>query len=172
MKDSGTKYWIIDNTTLEKLQVLKKFVDFVAEQPETSVEHKSNAERVKYFIENLDKPETFVDNWNTCIDIYDTIIQSGGYGHNYEENKGLYWKRWWVWFEMGELTVNIVDEFVDKERYQNENWIFDCSLNFKKDWEHERIYGDTNFNDFVEDALNFRKYFTEDLDYVETEIDI
>lgn len=94
MKNSGTKYWIIDNTTLEKLQVLKRFVDFVAKQPETSAEHKNNAERVKYFIENLDKPETFVDNWNTCIDIYDTVIQNGNYGINYEENKGLYWKKW------------------------------------------------------------------------------
>lgn len=172
MKNSGTKYWIIDNTTLEKLQVLKRFVDFVAKQPETSAEHNNNAERVKYFIENLDKPETFVDNWNTCIDIYDTVIQNGNYGINYEENKGLYWKKWWVWFEMGEITVRIVDEFADKKGYQDENWIFDSSINFNNDWKHERIYGDTSFNEFVEDALNFRKYITEDLDYVETEIDI
>lgn len=73
---------------------------------------------------------------------------------------------------MGELTVRIVDEFADKKGYQDENWIFDSSINFNNDWKHERIYGDTSFNEFVEDALNFRKYITEDLDYVETEIDI
>jgi len=171
MKQSS-KYWIIDKATLDKLQVLKQFVDFVAGLEETSPKHKNNAKRVKFFIENLDKPETFVDNWNTCIDIYDTIIQSGGYGHNYEENKGLYWKKWWIWFETGELTVRIVEEFADKEGYQDEKWIFDSSIHLNKDWKHERIIGDTNFNEFVDDALNFRKYITEDLDCVETEIDI
>lgn len=172
MKKPGIKYWIIDNTTLEKLQVLKQFVDFVAGLEETSPEHKNNAEKVKFFIENLDKPETFVDNWNTCIDIYNTIIQSGGYGHNYEENKGLYWKRWWIWFEMEELQVNIVEEYADKMGHQDEKWIFDCCIRFKKDAPFEGINGDTNFNEFVEDALNFRKYITEDLDYIETGIDI
>ncbi len=55
--EQNSKYWIIDKATLEKLQVLKRFVDFVAEQPETSAEHKNNADKVKYFIENIDKPE-------------------------------------------------------------------------------------------------------------------
>jgi len=31
MSEAELKYWIIDKTTLDKLQVLKKFVDFVAE---------------------------------------------------------------------------------------------------------------------------------------------
>ncbi|MCF8359262.1 MAG: hypothetical protein K9H26_10915 [Prolixibacteraceae bacterium] len=172
MKNSGTKYWIIDNTTLEKLQVLKQFVDFVAEQPEASAEHKNNAEKVKYYIENLNKPETFVENWNTCIDIYDLTIQSGGYGNNYKENKGLYWKKWWVWFEKGELTMEIGEEYAGPNRYQDSKGDFTCTINFNKNWKYERIYGDTDFNRFVEDGLNFRKYVTKDLNDVETKIDI
>lgn len=31
------KYWIIDKTTFEKLQILKQFVGFVANLEETSV---------------------------------------------------------------------------------------------------------------------------------------
>jgi len=71
MKNSGTKYWIIDNTTLEKLQVLKQFVDFVAGLEETSPEHKNNAEKVKYLIENLGNPETFEKEWMVSIDLCD-----------------------------------------------------------------------------------------------------
>lgn len=166
------KYWIIDKDTLSELQNLKRFVDFVAEQQETSTEHKNNAEKVKYFIENLDKPETFIDYWNTCIDIYDPIIQCGYYGHNYEDNKGLYWKRWWIWFELGELQINIVEEYADKNGYQDEKWIFDSRINFNKNFDGERIGGYTNYAEFVEDALNFRNYITKDLNDVETEIDI
>jgi uncharacterized protein YfbU (UPF0304 family) len=166
------EFWVPDSETYNQLQKLKKFVDFVAEQEETYKEHKANTEKVKYFIENLCKPETFTDDWNTCIDIYDPIIQGGHYGHNYEENKGLYWKRWWIWFELGVLQINIVEEYADKDGYQDEKWIFDSRINFIKEFDGERIWGDTNYAVFVEDAMNFRNYITNDLEDVETEIDI
>lgn len=171
-KKTSSEYWIPDAETCNKLQKLKKFVDFVAKLAETSTKHKTNAKKVKYLIENLDKPETFIDNWNTCIDIYDQIIQCGRYGHNYEDNNGLYWKRWWIWFELGELQINIVEKYADKNGYQDEKWIFNSSINFNKDFVGERIWGDTNYAEFVEDALNFRNYITNDLNDVETAIDI
>ncbi len=169
---AASEFWIPDIETFNQLQKLKKFVDFVAEQEETSKEHKANTEKVKCFIENLCKPQTFTDDWNTCIDIYDPMIQSGHYGRNYEENKGLYWKRWVIWFELGVLQINIVEEYADKDGYQDEKWIFDNTINFNKEFDGERIWGDTNYAEFVEDAMNFRNYITNDLEDVETEIDI
>jgi hypothetical protein len=170
--NADLEFWIPDRETYNQLQKLKQFVEFVAQQEETSTEYKNNAEKVKYLIENIDKPETFRDNWNTCIDIYDHIIQCGCYGHNYEDNKGLYWKRWWIWFELGELQINIVEEYADENGYQDEKWIFDSRIIFNKDFDGERIWGDTNYAEFVQDAMNFRNYITKDLNYVEIEIEI
>ena len=42
MQNTNSKYWIIDKITLEKLPVLKQFVDFVAGLEETSTEHKKH----------------------------------------------------------------------------------------------------------------------------------
>lgn len=167
MKKTETKYWIIDNTTLEKLQVLKQFVDFVAGLEETSPEHKNNAEKVKYLIENLNKPETF-KQWNSCIDIYNPFIQMGNYG----ENGGIYWKDWSCCFEQGILEIRIVERYVDKDGSQDEKPIFYSSIDFNKNFNDERIQGDNNFQDFIDNAFKFREDIIDEFNDVETEIDI
>lgn len=167
MKNSETKYWIIDNTTLEKLQVLKKFVDFIAGLDETSSEHKNNAEKVKFFIENLDKPET-LKQWNSCIDIFNPFIQMGNYG----ENGGIYWKDWSCWFELGILEIRIEERYVDKDGFQDGKTIFYNSINFNKEFNGKRIWGDNNFQDFIDNAFKFREEIADDFNNVEAEIDI
>jgi hypothetical protein len=171
-KENKTDYWIVDDVTYQNLQQLKQFVDFVAQLPSTSECHKKNADKVKWFIENINNPENFKTEWNTCIDIFDPMIQNGAYGRNFEKNKGLYWKRWTIWFEMESLQISIVDEYADENGYQDEKWIFDSVIYFNKDIGDERVNGDTDYSIFVKDAFNFRNYITEDLNDVETEIEI
>ncbi len=163
-------YWTIDKDNLEKLQVLKEFVDFVASLEGTGPGHKNNAPEIKYLIENLDKPETFKD-WCACIDIFNETIQIGNYG----KNGGIYWKSWSVWFENEMLEIAIKERSVDREGFPDEDLIFYKVIAFAKDFEGDRIIGDTNdldFLGFLSDAHIYKNYIKDDLKDVETEIDI
>ena len=73
---------------------------------------------------------------------------------------------------MESLQTSIVDKFVDENGYQDEKWIFDSVIYFNKDIGDKRVNGDTDFSIFVKDAFNFRNYITEDLNDVETKIEI
>jgi len=167
MRKLNSSYWIIDQTTLEKLQVLQAFVDFVARLEETPDEHKRNAEEVKCLISNLDKPETF-QQWCVCIDIYDPVLQCGDDG----VGGGIYWKDWSFWFELGVLEIRIEERMVDKEGYQDETTIFYGCVNFNNHVQGERIWGDDDYPKFLKDAYNFRNYITGKLNAVEAEIEI
>jgi len=165
MKNSGTKYWIIDNTTLEKLQVLKQFVDFVAGLEETSPEHKNNAEKVKYLIENLGNPETFEKEWMVSIDLCDLEIQA-----KINKEGGLYWKKWWVTFESGRLEIESESEFIDKDGQLDEEPHYYGFVDFNKVIHWKRMLFEKDLNIFIEDAMNFKSYVTETLDVIESEI--
>ena len=166
MKDSGTKYWIIDKATLEKLQVLKQFVDFVAILDETSQEHKKNANDVKYLIENLDKPEKF-KKWSVSILIQDVEKLYGDF-----EKGGIFKKEWSVYFQPEFLIVDIEEYYVNRVGSTVEKTIFESVINFKADGNKNRIKGDTNYLEFVDDAFFYRDYLTKKLNDVETEIEI
>ncbi|GET28550.1 hypothetical protein [Prolixibacter sp. SD074] len=160
-------YYIIGKETLNELQVLRSFVDFVAGQPETPPEQRKLASDIKYSIENFDKPETFKE-WGVCIDIYDPVIQSksdGGKG-------GMYWKKWWLWFELGLLEICIEEEYVDKDGYLDEEQIFYGYINFNKNIKGPRTLGDHNYQKFLEDAFQFRNDITDSLNNVETELNL
>ena len=161
-----TEYWIIDKASLENIQKLNRFVDFVSGLEQTSSEHKKKATELKYLIENLDKPETFKE-WLVCLDIFDESRQ-----YRYIKDAGIYWMKWWVFFEMGKLEIQIESESIDNEGFSDEESFFYSFINFKKEIEHERFFGDTNLDKFVEHALNFKNHLTKDLNYIETEIDI
>ena len=166
MRNSETEFWIIDNTTLGKLQVLKQFVDFVAMLEETSQEHKNNAEKIKFFIENLNKPETF-KKWSVSILIQDLEKLYGDF-----EKGGLLQKEWSVFFQPDFLIVGIEEHYVNNVGSTVEKSIFESIINFKADCNKKRIKGDTNYYEFVDDAFSYRNYITKKLNYVETEIDI
>ncbi|NCU32667.1 MAG: hypothetical protein EOM23_07040, partial [Candidatus Moranbacteria bacterium] len=106
--EQNSKYWIIDKATLEKLQVLKQFVDFVAMLDETSQEHKNNADDVKYLIENLDKPENF-KKWSVSILIQDLEKLYVDF-----EKGGIFKKEWSVYFQPEFLIVNIEENYVNR----------------------------------------------------------
>lgn len=160
--EQNSKYGTIDKSTLEKLQVLSQFVDFVAGLDETSPEHKSNAEKVKYNIENLDKPETF-KFWSVCLELID-------YGISFRSNAAaVYIRNWWIIWDAGIFYVES-KSILKKRNPFDEDFHFQTQIVFKDN--QAKIYGDSDFTGFVEDAMNFRKHITKDLNEIETEIDI
>lgn len=84
----------------------------------------------------------------------------------------MYWKKWHIWFEQNELEITIIEEYADKEGFLDEKDIFRCVISFIKNISYDRIFGTTEFDVFLEDAFNFRKYNTKDLCDVETEIEV
>lgn len=165
MKDSGTKYWIIDKVTLEKLQVLKQFVDFVAGLEYTAEEHKNNANTVKYLIENLGNPETFIKEWMVAIHLIDIELQA-----KINKKGGLYWKKWWVTFEFGRLEIESESEFIDKNEELYEETHYYGFVDFNKEIHWKRMLLEKDLKIFIEDAMNFKSYITETLDVIESEI--
>ena len=85
-------YWVVDNSTYQKLQPLKRFVDFVAGLPYSTELHKRNAEEIKGLIETINQPET-IKEWCVCLNIYDPMVQAGYSSGNYWKKGGSISKR-------------------------------------------------------------------------------
>ncbi len=152
----------------QELQRLKSFVDFVAEQPETDSISKQSAEEVKWLIENIDQPETHPSEWMVCID-----IRLDGMKYEPQKEKDLLtWKRWWLTFEQGRLELEILDDYLQPDRYTYEKSHFYQWVGCEdgSQIEGQNPYGDQDIQVFLKDAFDFRKYMTGDLKEVETEI--
>jgi hypothetical protein len=163
-KKTSSEFWIPDVDTYNHLQKLKKFVDFVAGLEYSTSEDKTKVEEIKLLIENIDKPESFKE-WCVSIDIYDWEVQ-GGHG------KGIYWRGWCVWFELGMLEIEAFYHILDENRYTDDYSSYYDYINFNKEIKGERVYMDTDLNEFIEDAMNYKSYITETLNEIEVEIDI
>lgn len=163
MKNSESKYWIIDNATLKKLQVLKSFVDFVTGLEETRPELKPLAENIKFCIKNLNKPETF-KYWSVYIWLidYDIATRSSDFY--------IYNRNWWIHFEGNMLSIESKTVFKNCDPFDDE-FHFNTFINFNEPTKEEHILGETDFSDFVNDAQKFRDYITEHLNSVEAEIE-
>lgn len=157
-------YWVVDDSTYQKLQPLKRFVDFVAGLPYSTELHKRNAEEIKGLIETINQPET-IKEWCVCLNIYDPMVQAG-YG------SGNYWKKWWVYFEAGRLEIEADDEILDEQHFSDTQPNYYGCIFFEKKITNERIWMDFELNDFIDDAMNYQKYITEGLNEVEVDIDI
>jgi hypothetical protein len=158
------EYWVPDSETYNQLQKLKKFVDFVAGLPVAFALHKQNADKIKDLIETINQPETIKDWW-VCLDVTDLNIQGGN-------GTGIYWKKWSVNFEFGKLEIESTDEILDEQKFSEtyENY-YGC-IYFAKDIKGERIYMDTDIDEFIADAMNYESYLTEGLKDIEVDIDI
>lgn len=158
--------WKPDETTFNKIQELKKFVDFVANLEYATKEDKTKAKEIKYLIENINNLETHKD-WNVCLDIYDRKIQYG------IEKEGFYWRKWSVYFEMESLAIEAETKHTaDDLGHYGTDFCFYGSINFRKDINGQRIYMEDDISEFIKDAMNFKKYITESLNEIEVDIDV
>jgi len=164
-KKTSKEYWIPDSETYNQLQKLKKYVDFVAGLPYSTAQHKTKAEEIKLLIENIDKHEAFLKEWCVCIDIFDFEIQNG-------KGTGIYWRKWGVCFEMARFEIDSSYYVLDEDRWTDDYSAYYCNINFEKETTHERIWGNTNLDEFIADAMKFESYITESLNEIEVEIDI
>lgn len=164
-KKLSKAYWIPDMETFNQLQKLKKFVDFVAGLAYSTAEQKDKSEQIKLLIENIDKPETFLKEWCVCIGIFDFEIQAGN-------GTGIYWRGWRVYLESGRFEIIADYHILDEERCTDDYSPYYGCIYFEKEIKCERIYMDTNLDEFIADAMNYKSYITESLNEIEVEIDI
>jgi hypothetical protein len=164
-KKLSKAYWIPDMDTFNQLQKLKKFVDFVAGLAYSTAEQKNKAEEIKLLIENIDKPETFLKEWCVCFEIFDFEVQAGN-------GTGIYWRGWRVYLELGRFEIIANYYILDDDRWTDDYPTFYGIFNFEKETTYERIWGDTNLDEFIADAMNYKSYITESLNEIEVEIDV
>jgi len=158
------EYWIADPTTYTNLQKIKRFVHFVAELPFASNEDRQKAGEIISLIENIDNPSSFKE-WCVCFDITDPSMQS-------EADMGIYFRKWWIRFEMGCLLIEA--ESIDAEDFglaTNQFFYYGC-VYFQNNFPGERIFLDTDPDEFVNDAIGYEKYLTPTLNKVNITIDL
>lgn len=158
------EFWIPDIETYNQLQKLKHFVDFVAGLPDANELQKQNSYKIKDLIETINQPETMKDWW-VCLDITDWNIQVGN-------GTGIYWKKWSIYFESGKLEIESTDEILDEQKFSETYQNYYGCIYFEKDIKGERIYMDTDIDEFIADAMNYESYLTEGLKDIEVDIDI
>lgn len=157
--------WKADEATLIQIQELKKFVDFVANLEFATSEDKTNAEEIKYLIENIHDPKTH-KAWSVCLDIFDPEIQL----YNKE---GIYWRKWDVFFEAECLDVEAESNHTsDALGHYGNDFCFYYNVCFSNDCNGKRIYKSDDISEFVKDAMNYKNYITESLNEVEVEIEV
>ncbi|MDO9255669.1 MAG: hypothetical protein Q7U54_09165 [Bacteroidales bacterium] len=159
-----SRFWIPDEGTYNKIQKLKKYVAFIAGLPFSSDEDKQKASRIIFLIENINKPETF-RSWNVCLDIFDRDIQ---YGFN--KSKGIYWRTWSVYFEGDSLEIEASSKHTHDIFHYGDDFHYFGLIYFTKNIEYQRLFLETDIDEFVNDASNFNKYITESLNDIEIDI--
>lgn len=162
----NTRFWIPDEATYIKIQKLKKYVTFIAGLEFSTDEDKEKASEIIFLIENINKPETF-RSWNICLDIFDLDIQ---YGFN--KSKGIYWRTWSVYFEGDSLEIEASSKHSDDIFHFDDNFHYFGLIYFAKNIECQRLFLETDIDEFVTDASNFKKYITESLNEIEIDIEV
>ena len=155
-KKAKSEFWIPDSETYNHLQKLKKYVDFVAGLEYSTAEYKTKAEEIKLLIENINKPESFLKNWFVGLDIFDYDIQGG-------RGTGIYWRKWCVSFEFGSLEIEAESYHSDDPGYCIDYYHYNGGIFFEEEITCQRIYMETDLNEFIEDAMNYKSYITETL---------
>jgi hypothetical protein len=158
--------WKPDETTFNKIQKIKKFVDFVANLDFVNDENKLKAKEIKYLIENINNPETH-KNWNVCLDIFDREIQNG------IGKEGFYWRKWSVYFEIEKLEIEAESNHTaDDLGHYGDDFCYYAVIYFGKDTKGQRTYMDVDINEFIKDSMNYKNYITESLNDIEVDIEI
>ena len=160
-------FWITDIDTYNKLQELKKFVQFIAGLKFSTAANKQNADTIIHLIETINQPETF-KCWNVCLDIYDADIQNG-----IHKQGGIYWRTWAVWFEINYLIIEAKTKHTQEPlHHYGKDFNFQAIIYFEKEISGDRIYMNNDLKSFVADAFKYEEYITETLNDVEIDIDL
>lgn len=159
------KKWVPDNITYNKIQKLKKFVEFVASTEYTTLKFKKEAKEIIQLIESIDKP--YVEKyWDISLDLLDEEILN----NNLE---GFHWKEWSVSFEFNTLTVVAKTHNTDDNLFRESDFLYYFTVNFEKDFKGVRVSEErATMNDFLNDVTSFKKYYTDSMNTVNAEINL
>lgn len=161
---STTTYWTPDTKTYQELQKLKKFVDFVAGLEYVSPEEKNNAEIIKQQIENFNQP----------YPTYECHVSLNLFNYDLREckGKGTYRRKWSVCFERNIFEIEAKCQDVGDDYYKDNKTTYYGIIYFKKDIPCKRMYMETDINEFIADAMNYKSYINESLNEIEVNIEI
>ena len=167
MQPVNIDYWRPNNATYNKIQQLKTYVNFISKLKYCNVIDKKYADKINYLIENINNSTTY-KNWMVCLDIYDRDVQ---YGTN--KKGGFYWRKWSVYFENGLLEITAESKHTSENLgHYGSDFSYYGIVYFHKNIKGKRIYLDTPITEFINDAKQYKKYTTETLNDIETEIDV
>lgn len=156
----------IDEKTLKNLKELLKFVDFVLNIEYLEATHRETAEEIKYLINNINNPTTH-KQWNVTLQILDYELQ-----HN-REKQGVYCRNWFVSFEKNHLEIEAASyHSEDALGYYEDDYCYFASVFFKEGSTETDIYMDCAVNDFIKDAMNYKKYIVGNLKEIDIDIDV
>jgi len=164
-------FWKADDQTYNELQKLIRFVRFVAGMEECSVEGKRKAEEIIEVIKNINEPEK-IKHFNVCLGLKDLTF------YDKNKDKGIYLREWNLWFECGFLEIRAASYQRDKPPPEpnEEHFYYHSYVSLKKDGEYnedfKRVYLESDINDFVEDALNYKEYVMDTLNEIDLDIEV
>jgi len=160
-----SNFWIIDAETLNELQILKAFVNFVVSLKYATESDRQIGSEINYLIKNLDKPETFKD-WNIALDIFDFDIM-----YSQPKKQGIYWRTWAIYFESDTLEIEAKTNHSDEPlEHYGDDFYYHASIFFKKNIPCDHIYIEKDLKEFVADAMNYTNYITPSLNEIKIDI--
>ena len=155
---------MIDNATFNKIQKLKKFVNFIANLEIETSKIRANAKEVNYLISNINNKSSHKD-WSVFLDIFDRKVQNG-------ELEGIYWRKWSVSFE-SEILEIVAESYHSKNPlgYYSGHYNYFGVISFNKTKLVKYCFKD-DINAFLDDAFNYKQYIVKTLNDIEFEIDV
>jgi hypothetical protein len=160
----NTAYWAENGHVYKELQKFLRYVDFIKTLPEIDAEQKLNLEKIRHQIININQPN-LVNYWCINIEIYN---------HDLKDEKNtpdLYNRRWVLTFEDNSFEISIKNHFLSKGYNDPNEYEYLGFVFFKLVEEPLSNIFDLDFDLFIEDTFNYKKYIEEGFQYVEFEID-
>jgi hypothetical protein len=160
----NTAYWAENGHVYEELQKFLRYVDFIETLPEIDAEQKVILKKIRNQIININQPN-LASYWCINIEIYDHVLKD-------EKNiPDLYNRRWVLSFEDNGFEISIKNNFLGDDYGNREEYDFWGFVFFKLVEEPLSNIFDLDFDFFIEDTFNYKKYVEEGFQYVEFDID-
>lgn len=156
-----SEIWKADHDTYNKIQKLIKFIDFVSSLEYTIAEQKKDATEIKYLIENINKHE-ILKSWYISLNIIDDTLSNGD-----GDKDAVHWRHWSAGFEGNTFEIEAKSYCVDDSVSKPDHFFYSACVFFDKELTCQRIYLDTDIDEFVSDAVNYKRYITETLNEIE-----
>ncbi|MFA6400467.1 MAG: hypothetical protein WCX31_02410 [Salinivirgaceae bacterium] len=133
----------------------------------TSIHQKEDLKEIIFYIENIQNPVYFIE-WCICLNVKDPNFQKGTMPY-----AGYYLKTWNIYVECGLLEIKARTFHNSNPGYAyGDDFHFYGSVFFNQDMDTYGVHLDEDIDTFIDDAIDFRNYITENLSQIEVSIEI